>query len=114
MFQIAVKYEKHSNQTIDFTFKKVVNGDDDNSLMIRSGPKKQDIPLAIDERLLLPISVLEISNRIETALYEKGIKNLGELCEYKAEDLLGFRKIGIKSLLIITKALRDLDLSLKQ
>ncbi|MFC1667226.1 DNA-directed RNA polymerase subunit alpha [Candidatus Omnitrophota bacterium] len=63
------------------------------------------------EKLLLPVSELELSVRSNNCLREARIKTIGELVKKAEQDMLQYRNFGKKSLTEIKEILKSMDLS---
>jgi DNA-directed RNA polymerase alpha subunit len=68
---------------------------------------------AREGQMQLPVDVLGLPPRLVSALHERGIKRLGQLCELTTSDLMCMRNIGFKSIFTIISALAPFGLALE-
>lgn len=72
---------------------------------------KEEIDQQLVNKLLMPISELELSVRSENCLKEANIKTVGELVQHTEADLLKHRNFGKKSLQELVELLNSMGLS---
>ena len=65
----------------------------------------------LEERLKLPVSVLDLSVRAENCLSAAGVENIGDLVTKTEEELLAIRNLGKNTLRELKKKLGDMELS---